>query len=128
MRMQAAGWVSWHGQRRGAGVWVRAVHQALGEDWENNAVIHLLIMPTYKPGDPAPTGYLQWHEWAAVQWKAGLRQRECGECERFYFPQELSDRVIAWEGKTARGVLVRQEMAVCKGCAEAATIASEIAP
>ena len=39
-------------------------------------LVHLLIMPTYKPGDPAPTGYLQWHEWAEVQWKAGLRQRE----------------------------------------------------
>ena len=30
--------------------------------------------PIYKPGDPAPKGYLQWNEWAEVQWSAGLRQ------------------------------------------------------
>lgn len=48
----------------------------------------LLIMPTYKAGDPPPTGYLQWHEWARAQIKGGLRQRRCRVCGLWQFPQE----------------------------------------
>lgn len=56
------------------------------------------------PGDPAPKGYLEWHEWAAVQLKSGLRQTRCIRCSRFFFPQELSvDRVACLEcAKEAR--------------------------
>jgi len=79
----------------------------------------ILEIPTYKPGDSEPTGYLQWHEWAEVQWKSGLRQQQCGVCERFYFPQSLSDQVLRWEAKTARGVVVKQTAPICNGCAEA---------
>jgi hypothetical protein len=53
----------------------------------------LLAGGTYKPGDPAPNGYLAWHEWAGVQYRAGLRQSRCGLCGRWCFPQELSGRI-----------------------------------
>lgn len=45
------------------------------------------ITPIFKAGDPEPEGYLEWHEWARVQMKAGLKQvrRKCGY---FHFPQE----------------------------------------
>ena len=45
-------------------------------------VVCILEQATYKPGDQAPEGYLAWHEWAEVQHKAGLRQKQCGQCGR----------------------------------------------
>ncbi len=50
--------------------------------------ICLLVMPAFKPGDPAPAGYLQWHEWARAQLRGGLRQKRCKYCGLFVFPQE----------------------------------------
>ncbi len=47
----------------------------------------ILIAGEYKPGDHPPDGYLQWHEWARVQHKAGLRQRRCS-CGLWRYPQE----------------------------------------
>lgn len=79
-------------------------------------IVHLLIMPTYKPGDPEPTGYLQWHEWAEVQWKSGLRQCQCGSCGRYCFPQSLSDQVLRWEAKTSAGEVVHRAEPLCKAC------------
>lgn len=51
----------------------------------------ILAMPDYKVGDPRPVpdGYLQWHEWAGIQHKGGLRQRPCKNCGRYLFPQEV---------------------------------------
>lgn len=43
-------------------------------------VVCILEQATYKPGDQAPDGYLARHEWAEVQHKAGLRQKQCGRC------------------------------------------------
>ena len=51
-------------------------------------------MKDFKKGDPPPTTYNAWHEWAGVQYKAGLRQVSCGICGLFKFPQELSETVI----------------------------------
>lgn len=48
----------------------------------------LLIMPTFRAYDPPPSGYLQWHEWARAQIKAGLRQKRCPKCGLWRFPQE----------------------------------------
>jgi hypothetical protein len=53
-------------------------------------MIHLHLIPNYKGGDPAPSGYLEWHEWARTQLRAGLRQRRCPKCRLYKFPQELS--------------------------------------
>lgn len=50
----------------------------------------LLAQHAYRPGDLPPEGYLEWHEWACVQWKAGIRQVECGRCGKWKTPQELS--------------------------------------
>jgi len=46
------------------------------------------IMPTFKVGDLAPTGYLEWHEWSKVQYQGGLRQSRCLQCGLWMFPQE----------------------------------------
>lgn len=51
----------------------------------------VLITPIFQKGDPAPEGYLAWHEWAAVQHRAGLRQRPCRYCGLWRFPQELTN-------------------------------------
>jgi len=58
----------------------------------------VLQTPVFKPGDPAPSGYLAWHEWARVQYRAGLRQSRCACCGCWFFPQEQH---------TARSVDVR---------------------
>ncbi len=34
--------------------------------------------------------YLAWHEWAAAQHKAWLRQRQCCRCGLWNYPQELN--------------------------------------
>jgi len=51
-------------------------------------LIHLLIQPKFKPGDLPPKGYLAWHEWAEVQRKAGIKQKKCKDCGKFFTPQE----------------------------------------
>lgn len=53
--------------------------------------ICLQVMPTFKVGDPAPAGYLEWYEWARVQTKGGLRQKKCRHCGLWMFPQEVHD-------------------------------------
>ena len=65
----------------------------------------ILQQRTYKPGDPEPDGYLAWHEWAAAQHKAGLRQRQCGRCGLWNYPQELSAGTGACKdcSETSRG-------------------------
>ena len=52
----------------------------------------ITFIPTFKAGDPPPSGYVAWHEWAKVQGRAGLRQRKCRRCDRYKFPQELDRR------------------------------------
>jgi len=45
----------------------------------------------YKPDDPSPTGYLERHEWAHAQLKAGRKQTMCRKCRRWLFPVEWKD-------------------------------------
>lgn len=49
--------------------------------------------PNFLPGDPAPEGYLDWHAWAAAQYRAGMRQFKCCRCGKWLFPQEQIDHV-----------------------------------
>jgi len=70
----------------------------------------------YKPGDPPPTGYNDWHEWAAVQHKAGLRQQQCGKCGLWRFPQEMSEEFSKWVARTRAGQPVQVIAPVCKEC------------
>ena len=51
--------------------------------------MHIDIMPKFKAGDLPPDGYLEWHEWAAVQYAAGIRQSSCNRCDKWHTPQEL---------------------------------------
>ena len=46
------------------------------------------VIPTFKPYDPRPLGYVEFFEWARVQAKAGLRQKRCPVCRLWRFPQE----------------------------------------
>lgn len=80
------------------------------------SVACILAQETYKPGDQAPEGYLEWHEWAEAQHKAGLRQKQCVKCGLWRYPQELSAEWIMWEGITARGRKVKQMAPVCLKC------------
>ncbi len=78
--------------------------------------VHLLVQHNYKPGDPAPEGYLAWHEWAEIQAKSGLRQQQCGFCMRWWFPQQLTGLVLKSILQSRRGP-VAVESAVCLACA-----------
>ena len=79
----------------------------------------------YKPGDQPPSGYMDWHEWAAVQHKAGLKQKRCGRCMLWRYPQELSGQEDVSYARTGRGAKkgggrkVRVVSPICKECAEA---------
>ena len=81
----------------------------------------------FKPGDPPPTGYNDWHEWAAVQTKSGLKQVRCGRCSLWKFPQELSgtvDKSVAY--KTNRDAMneanpVEVKSPVCLDCDQRTT-------
>lgn len=53
--------------------------------------VHLCIMPKFHVGEPAPAGYLAWHEWARVQHRAGLRQLRCARCGLWRFPREIGE-------------------------------------
>lgn len=79
--------------------------------------LHILEQADYKPGDPAPEGYLAWHEWADVQHKAGLRQKSCGRCGKWKYPQELSDKRDEYEAMTRKSGAVKLFSAVCNTCA-----------
>lgn len=76
--------------------------------------------PDFAPGDLPPDGYLAWHEWAEVQHKAGLRQKQCGRCGLWRYPQQLSALVDSTE---VTGLRKRQpfrrtlETPVCNDCA-----------
>lgn len=76
------------------------------------------MSPDYKPGDPEPAGYLDWHAWAEVQHKAGLRQSQCGRCLLWRYPQQMSTREVAIEARTGRGRRVRWSEFLCLKCVE----------
>lgn len=76
---------------------------------------HVLTTPHFKPGDPAPKGYVQWHEWADAQYEGGLRQTQCPICNLWRFPQELSTREHKWVGRK-RGRKVNLSAFVCLKC------------
>jgi hypothetical protein len=83
----------------------------------------LTFTPDFKPGDPPPTGYCDWHAWAEVQHKAGLRQVQCADCGKWNYPQELSavvrEEVVYKTKRDAKagvnGTVVKR--AVCLKCA-----------
>ena len=77
--------------------------------------LHILEQATYAPGDQAPEGYLAWHEWADTQHKAGLRQKECGRCGLWRYPQELSGQFELLQSGLFESMTLM--MAVCNKCA-----------
>lgn len=81
-------------------------------------VTHVLIMPTYKPGDLPPQGYLQWHEWAEVQRKAGIKQVQCPTCALWQTPQELSTYELSWSLANRKGQKIEMHAFECAKCFE----------
>lgn len=81
----------------------------------------LTVTPDFEAGDQPPPkhAYTDWHAWAEVQHKAGLRQVECGKCGLWKYPQELSDKTIKHtlykNKKMTKPVHV--ETRVCNDCA-----------
>lgn len=82
-------------------------------------IVHLSVRPKFKPGDlpPPNAGYLDWHEWAEVQRKAGIKQQECGKCGRWNTPQELSAETITVTGTDRRGAERSITKPICTECA-----------
>lgn len=70
----------------------------------------------FMPGDPPPEGYNAWHEWAGVQHRAGLRQRQCGKCSLWKFPQEMGSQVIKATMINNRGKAQLVSSLVCIKC------------
>lgn len=56
---------------------------------------------TFKAGDPEPTDYIDWHDWARVQYAAGLRQRRCPRCQLLQFPQSMGTHTCKPKAVTA---------------------------
>ena len=81
----------------------------------------LTVTPAFQPGDPPPDSYNDWHEWARIQYAAGLRQKRCGSCGRFNFPQELSGKTQAHHSQRRDGTRVTFVDPVCKRCDEKAS-------
>lgn len=54
-------------------------------DWPRHVCI--MVSPEFKVGDLPPDGYIARQEWAAIQYRGGLRQRKCS-CGKWRFPQE----------------------------------------
>ena len=52
----------------------------------------ICISPPFKVGDPPPSGYTAWHEWARMQYRGGLRQRLDPLTFRWKCPQEFKER------------------------------------
>lgn len=77
----------------------------------------LCTTEAFLPGDPAPEGYLAWHEWAEVQHKSGLRQKACGRCGKWRYPQELSDLHDRAQMQSRKGPVTLMTP-VCVSCAE----------
>ena len=71
--------------------------------------------PDFKPGDLPPDGYLAWHEWAEVQHKAGIKQKQCGRCGLWKCPQELSSTIDRATMQSRKWPVV-VETVVCTEC------------
>ena len=57
-------------------------------------IICLLMDNSFRAGDPMPSGYLDWHNWAEAQHKAGLRQKRCHCCSKWFYPQQFKEHLV----------------------------------
>ena len=75
------------------------------------------VATEFKAGDlPPESGYLDWCEWAEVQYKAGIEQVECGYCGLWKTPQELSGVTFSFSLTDKEGNKVKSESPVCTKC------------
>jgi hypothetical protein len=67
-------------------------------------------------GSQPPQGYIAWHEWADAQHKGGLRQKQCGVCGLWRFPQEMSGKFHVSHPERSDGTKIRISSPICKAC------------
>ncbi len=79
-------------------------------------ITHVSVGGTFKAGDQPPEGYNDWHEWASVQHKAGLRQEQCCLCSLWRFPQQFGPAVHVSMAQDRLGRPVELRGKVCKKC------------
>ena len=88
----------------------------------NGQQCHVDYAGDYKPGDPPPSGFLDWYDWAEAQHKAGLKQTQCPKCGKWRYPQEMSDVLIEFPvGRTSKAIAAGEPAettlkAVCIDC------------
>lgn len=76
----------------------------------------VLTTSNYKPGDLPPVGYLEWHEWAEIQRKAGIKQVQCGNCGLWKTQQELSAEVFEFTARDRKGNHKILRLPLCSKC------------
>jgi hypothetical protein len=81
-------------------------------------LINITAQKEYKVGDPAPEGYLEWHEWAEVHRKAGIKQVECCHCGKWKMPNELHAKPFSFVAIDPRKGPIKVEKSQCKKCAD----------
>ena len=82
----------------------------------------LTVQREWKPGDQPPQSefdYLGWDAWAEVQHKSGLRQKACGRCSKYRYPQEMSEIIDRTKARNRYGKPVEIASFVCNKCAAA---------
>lgn len=86
--------------------------------------MRILIQKQYEPGDLPPENgsYLDWHEWAEVQYRAGIKQKQCGNCGEWKTPQELTDQEHEFNAKDNYGKSVKIISHLCKKCVSNALV------
>ena len=83
---------------------------------------YLTVGQHWEPGDQPPSVYNDWHEWANVQHRAGLRQARCGFCGLWKYPQELHRKRFTFTANTRKdgaGQTVTMTYQFCNACWEA---------
>lgn len=79
------------------------------------------VSQDFKAGDQPPgcNGYIDTQEWARAQMKAGLKQKPCGRCGRWKFPQQVA-LVSVTKLPDSHGRLHDVESITCNDCEAAA--------
>ena len=49
----------------------------------------LTLAGEYTADSDVPSGYLDWHQYAATMQHLGIRQIRCGQCKLYSWPKEL---------------------------------------
>lgn len=98
----------------------KSKHTAESEQTKIFGRVCLDVTPDFKVGDQMPEGYIARQEWAQVHMDAGLKQESCCSCGLWFFPHQLSEKIIvSYAIKISRKTgpeKVKLEDRICKEC------------